>query len=61
MNSSPDRGDEASGVEGVAVGRCPACGPVARADTSRYCANHLAELRARWWAIRALGLASRAA
>ena len=61
MNGSPARGDEASGTRGVAGQLCPACGPVAATDTSRYCARHIAELRARCWAIRALRLASRAA
>jgi len=61
MDGRLDRGDDASAAQGAAVVRCPACGPVAGTDTSRYCARHIAELRARWWAIRALRLASRAA
>jgi hypothetical protein len=61
MNGSPARGDEASGVHGVAGPLCPACGPVAGKDTSRYCARHIAELRAQWRAICALRLGSRAA
>jgi hypothetical protein len=61
MDGETERGDGAPAVEGEAVGQCPACGPVSASATSRYCARHLAELRARWWVIRARKMAFRAA
>ena len=54
MDGRGDRGVEAPVVHGVPIGCCPACGPVAGAETSRYCARHIAELRARWRAMCAL-------
>jgi len=54
MDGRGDRVNEAPVVHGVVIGCCPACGPVAGTDTSRYCARHIAELRARWRALRAL-------
>ena len=62
MDGWTDRGNDASGARGVpGANMCPACGTVAPVATSRYCARHIAELRAQWWAFRALRLASRAA
>jgi len=61
MDGWRERGSDASTVDESAAGQCPACGPVAAAVTSRYCARHLAELRARWGAIRAPSLPARAA
>jgi hypothetical protein len=54
MDGRRDRDGEVPVVLGVAIGYCPACGPVGGTETSRYCARHIAELRARWRAMCAL-------
>ena len=63
MDGWPNRGSGASDARKAEAGAnlCPACGNVARAATSRYCARHMADLRAQWWALRALRVAQRAA
>jgi hypothetical protein len=63
MDGWLDRGNEASGLQREEPGAnmCPGCGTVARVATSRYCARHIAELRAQWWMVRALRLPRRAA
>jgi hypothetical protein len=63
MDGWLDRGNGASGVQKAEAGAnlCPACGTVARVATSRYCARHIADLRAQWSALRALRLRHRAA
>jgi hypothetical protein len=63
MNGRLDRGNDDSTAQGAEPGAslCPGCGAVASVATSRYCRRHIAELRAQWWATRALRLPDRAA
>jgi hypothetical protein len=63
MDGWLNRGNDASVAHGAEPGAnlCPGCGDVAAVATSRYCGRHIAELRAQWWAIRAMHPSHRAA